>query len=129
MFPMSVPKETKKLKPVKKTPRSSAVLHSCKYSWAKVMKYPFANPMMKRPAYSAPILSVVIMMMLAAKHVTQAMARHMRRPKRAEGTPADAELMKAPSVIKEEMSCWRSVVMFHPVTVLFVGYPKTYGVC
>jgi hypothetical protein len=30
MFPISVPNETKKLNAVKKTPRSSAVLHSCR---------------------------------------------------------------------------------------------------
>jgi hypothetical protein len=82
------------------------------------MKYPFARPMMKRPAYSAPMLSVVIMMILAMKHTMQARARQCRRPKRVAGRPAVAELMKAPRVMSEEMSCWRSVVRFQPVGVL-----------
>jgi hypothetical protein len=43
-------------------------------------------------------------MMFAAKHVIHAPARQTRRPKRVDGTPAVAELMKAPSVISEEMS-------------------------
>jgi hypothetical protein len=125
IVPISVPKDTVKLNPVKKRPRSSAVLLSCKYSWEKVMKYPLARPMMKRPAYSAPIFSVDIMMMFATKQVTQASARQARRPKRVEGTPAVAELINAPSVMREEMSCCLSVVMFHPVGDFGAGYPNT----
>jgi hypothetical protein len=34
--------------------------------------------------------------------------------------------MNAPRVIKEEMSCCRSVVMFHPVLDLDERYPKTW---
>jgi hypothetical protein len=59
-------------------------------------------------------------MMFAAKHVIHAPARQTRRPKRVDGTPAVAELMKAPSVISEEMSCCRVVSMFHPVFVSVV---------
>lgn len=64
------------------------------------------------------MFSVVIMMMFAMKQTTQARARQYRRPKRVEGMPAVAELMNAPSVMSDEMSCWRSVWMFHPVGVL-----------
>jgi hypothetical protein len=83
--------------------------------------------MTKRPAYSAPMLSVVIMMIFATKQVTHAMARHMRRPKRAEGIPALAELMNAPSVMREEMSCCLSVVIFHPVGVPGERKPKIWA--
>jgi hypothetical protein len=71
------------------------------------------------------MFSVVIIMMFATKQVTHARARHARRPKRVEGIPAVAELMNAPSVIRDEMSCWRSVVMFHPVGLFGERYPKT----
>jgi hypothetical protein len=70
------------------------------------------------------MFSVAIIMMLATKQVIQAATRHMRRPNRVDGTPAVAELMKAPSVMSEEMSCCLSVLMFHPVGVLSVRYPK-----
>jgi hypothetical protein len=76
--------------------------------------------MINRPAYSAPMFSVAIIIMLAAKQQTQAATRHIRRPKRVEGIPAVAELMNAPSVMSEDMSCWRSVSMFHPDGVLSV---------
>jgi hypothetical protein len=88
------------------------------------MKYPLARPMMRRPAYNAPMFSVVIIMMFAMKHVTHAEARQIRRPNRCDGTPAVAELMKAPSVISEEMSCCLSVVIFQPVGALGARYPK-----
>lgn len=66
------------------------------------------------------------MMMLAMKQVTQAATKHIRRPMRVDGTPAVAELTKAPSVMRDEINCCLSVVMFHPVIVLVVWYPKIY---
>lgn len=40
--------------------------------------------------------------------------------------PAPPEETKAPSVIREEISCWRSVVRFHPMGVLGARNPKTW---
>lgn len=50
--------------------------------------------------------------MLALRPITEAMG------------PAKQELTKAPRVIKDEMSCCRSVEMFQPVNVSGARYPK-----
>jgi hypothetical protein len=97
------------------------------YSWLKVIKQPLARPLMNRPAYNGPILSVAIMMMLEIQHSVQASHRHCLRPSLMAMNPAPPELMNAPSVMSEEISCWRSVLMFHPIGVFGALKPKTYS--
>ena len=48
------------------------------------------------------------------------------RPMMMAVIPALAAVMNAPKVMSDEMSCWRSDVMFHPMGVFGSGYPKTY---
>lgn len=96
------------------------------YSWLKVIKQPLARPLMNRPAYNGPILSVAIMMMLEIQHSAQASHKHCLRPSLMAMNPAPPELMNAPSVMSEEISCWRSVLMFHPIGDFGALKPKTY---
>jgi hypothetical protein len=65
--------------------------------------------------------SVAIMMMFATQQVTQAINRQCLRPSLFAMIPAVAALTKAPKVIKDDISCCRSVVMFHPVGMTEVG--------
>lgn len=87
------------------------------------MKYPFASPFISLPAYSAPMLVVVIMTTLETTQRRHAIHRHTLRPSLAAGRPADPELMKAPSVMREEMSCWRVVEMFQPIGAVGSSWP------
>ncbi len=70
--------------------------------------------MMKRPAYRASMLVVVSMTVLATAHSSAAAQRHPFRPILAAAKPAVPELMKEPSSINDEMSCWRVVEIFQP---------------
>lgn len=74
----------------------------------------------------APMLVLAIMMILATAHRTEAIQILSRRPMTLAMGPAKEELAKAPRVMREEMSCWRSVEMFQPVAVMESWYPKTY---
>lgn len=96
------------------------------YSWEKVMNMPLATPMRKRAKYIAPMFVLAIMMMLATEHMTAAIHILPRRPMNLAMGPAKEELAKAPNVMREEMSCCRSVEMFHPVKVAGSWYPKIY---
>lgn len=87
------------------------------------MKYPFANPMTRRPTYSAPMCVVVIMMMLATQQVIQAIQRQALRPSLLATRPAVPELMNAPRVMSEEINCCLSVAIFQPVGEAGVRYP------
>ena len=48
---------------------------------------------------------------------TQAIQRQDFRPSFMATNPAVAELMNAPRVIRDEINCWRTVVMFQPIAV------------
>lgn len=74
------------------------------------------------------MLVLAIMMMLATAHITEATQILPLRPITLATGPAKEELTKAPSVMREEMSCCRSVEMFHPVKVDGSWYPKTWTV-
>jgi hypothetical protein len=60
------------------------------------------------------MFSVAIIITLAMQQNRQASQRHCRRLIYVAVKPAVPELMKAPSVMSDEMSCWRVVSMFHP---------------
>jgi hypothetical protein len=79
------------------------------------MYQPFARPIRKRPAYSPPMLVVVIMITFEAQHKMQAIQRHCLRPSHVAKIPALEELMNAPSVMREDISCCRPGEMFHPM--------------
>ena len=61
------------------------------------------------------MLVVAIMMMLDTMQSKLALQMLVFRPMKDAMGPAPDELMKAPSVIREEINCWRSVEMFHPL--------------
>lgn len=75
---------------------------------------PLAMPISKRPTYKAAMLVVVIMITFDTIHTTLAVHRVVLRDMTPAMGPAMEELRKAPSVMSEEMSCCRSVEMFHP---------------
>jgi len=77
------------------------------------MKYPLARPMRNRPTYKASIFVVAIMMMFATQHPKAAIHRHDLRPSFAATKPAVPDEIKAPSIIRDEISCCRVVLMFH----------------
>lgn len=81
--------------------------------------------MRKRPAYNAPISSVAIMMMFETQHRSDASHRQALLPSLAAVKPAVPELMKAPSVIRDDINCWRSVDIFQPILAILVStlYP------
>lgn len=83
--------------------------------------------MMKRPAYRAPMCSVAIIMTLATQQPRQASQRHCLRLRYVATMPAVPELMKAPRVMSDEMSCWRSVSRFQPRAVWGASWPKICG--
>jgi hypothetical protein len=94
------------------------------YNCENVMYHPFAIPISSLPAYKPPILVVVIMTIFATQQSTLAIQRHCLLPSLVAKTPANEELRKAPSVINEEMSCWRSVEMLYPVGTVGSAWPK-----
>jgi hypothetical protein len=57
---------------------------------------------------------VAIMTMLDTTHKMLASQTVILRPMTVAMGPAREEERNAPSVMSEEMSCWRSVEMFHP---------------
>ena len=84
--------------------------------------------MRKRPAYSAPMSSVAIIITFETQHSTEASQRQSLLPSLAAVKPAVPELMKAPSVINDEINCCRSVDIFQPILATLVStlYPYTY---
>jgi hypothetical protein len=60
------------------------------------------------------MLVVAIIMAVETTQRRHASQRHALRPSLAAMKPAVAELMNAPRVISDEMSCWRSGWMFQP---------------
>lgn len=87
---------------------------------------PLARPISRRAMYKALMLVLAIMMILATAHSTDATQILPLRPMTLATGPTKEELTKAPNVIREEISCCRSVEMFHPVVVAVSWYPKTY---
>ena len=69
------------------------------------------------------MLVVVIITTFETTHRRHAIHRHTLRPSFAAGTPAEPELMKAPRVMREEMSCWRVVEMFQPIGAVGSSWP------
>lgn len=67
--------------------------------------------------------SVAIIMMLAMQQPKQAIQRHCLRLTYVATIPAVPELMKAPRVMREEMSCCRTVSRFHPRGVPGASWP------
>jgi hypothetical protein len=60
------------------------------------------------------MLVVVIMITLATMHSRLATQMVTFRDMMVARGPAMDELRKAPRVMSDEISCWRSVEMFHP---------------
>ena len=60
------------------------------------------------------MLVEAIMMTLATMHNRLAAQIDVLRDMKPAMGPAMEELTKAPSVMSEEISCWRSVERFHP---------------
>lgn len=85
---------------------------------------PLARPRTRRPTYIAPIFVLVIMIILATQQMTLADQMLAFRPMNDAIGPAPQELIKAPSVINDEMSCCRTVDIFQPRGVGAL-YPKT----
>ena len=81
------------------------------YSCANVIYQPFENPINSLPMYNPAMFVVVIITILLMQHSALASHKHCRRPNFVAKTPANDELKNAPKVIKEEMSCCRSVDM------------------
>jgi len=81
------------------------------YSCAKVMYQPFAIPINSLPAYNPAMFVVVIITTLLTQHRALAIHKQCRRPSFVAKTPANDELRNAPKVIREEMSCCRSVAI------------------
>jgi hypothetical protein len=84
------------------------------YSCENVMNQPFATPIRSLPVYKPAKLVVVIITTFATQHSADAIQRHCLRPSFVAKIPAQEELRKAPRVMSEEMSCWRSEERFHP---------------
>ncbi len=82
------------------------------------MNSPLAKPIRSLPAYSPPIDVVAIMITLETQQSALANQIDILRPIICATGPAVEELAKAPSVMSDDMSCWRSVAMFHPRGVL-----------
>jgi hypothetical protein len=78
------------------------------YSCENVIYHPFAIPINSLPIYKPAIFVVVIITMLLTQQSALAIHKHCLRPSFVANTPAHDELRNAPSVINEEMSCWRS---------------------
>jgi hypothetical protein len=64
--------------------------------------------MRRRPTYKPAKLVVVIITIFDTQQSADASHRHCLRPNFVAKMPADEELRKAPSVIRDEMSCCRS---------------------
>lgn len=77
--------------------------------------------------YIALILVVTIMMTFATQHRRLAAQILGLRPMNEAIGPAVEELKKAPRVIRDEMSCWRSVDRFHPSGVSGASCPKIWS--
>jgi hypothetical protein len=74
--------------------------------------------------YMALMLVVTIMMTFAIQHRRLADQILGLRPMNDATGPAVEELKNAPRVIRDEMSCWRSVERFHPSGVSGASCPK-----
>lgn len=61
------------------------------------------------------------MMMFETQHRTEASHRQSRLPSLTAVKPAVPELMKAPSVINDEINCCRSVDIFQPILATLVS--------
>lgn len=55
-----------------------------------------------------------------------AIYRHTLRPSFTAANPAVPELMKAPSDMRDVMSCWRTGDKFHPMAVSGASCPNIY---
>lgn len=84
------------------------------YNCEKVMNIPLAMPSSRRPAYKPEMSVVAIMTTFDMMHKRLAIQIVILRPTTEAMGPAAEELRKAPSVIREEINCCRSVEMFHP---------------
>ncbi len=73
------------------------------------------------------MFSVVIIITFATQQNRQAIQRHCLRLTYFATKPAVPELMKAPSVMSDEISCCRSVSRFHPRAVWGASWPKIWG--
>jgi len=87
------------------------------------MNKPLAKPISSRPAYRPPMFVVAIMMTLETQQRRQADQMVALRPRTVAMGPAQPELRKAPSVIKDEIHCWRSGEMFQPPGTFLSTWP------
>lgn len=69
------------------------------------------------------MLVVAIMMAFEAQISTEAIHKHGMRPMYSAKKPADDEERNAPRVIRDEISCWRSVEMLYPIGEVGSGWP------
>ena len=60
-------------------------------------------------------------------HPRQATYKHNLRPSLMATKPAVPELMKAPSDMRDVMSCWRTGDKFQPITLSGASWPNTYS--